>query len=76
MGIVILTKEQYNDMVMRIEEIKTLIIQNSKENKDCFIHKEELHQLLNIGKRKRGTWKAVNIFILIFKIIIDLWFKK
>lgn len=74
MGIVILTKEQYNDMVMRIEEIKTLIIQNSKENKDCFIHKKELRQLLNIGKRKRGTWKVVNIFILVFKIVIDLWF--
>lgn len=74
MEVVILSKEQYNDMVERIEEIKKLIIQNSKENKDYFVYKQKLYQMLSIGACKRQTYQTINIFILVFKIIIDICF--
>lgn len=74
MEAIILSKEQYDDMVMRIEEIKKVINQNSKEPKEIFVDNQEFLKLMNISKRTRRTWQNENIFILVIKIIIEVWF--
>jgi hypothetical protein len=75
MEVIILSKEQYDDMVIHIEVIKRMIIiQNLKENKDYFVRKQESHLLLNIGKRKRQIWKNVNTCIFVIRVIIEIWF--
>ena len=48
MEAIILSKEQYDDMVMRIEEIKKTITQNSKEPKEIFVDNQEFLKLMNI----------------------------
>lgn len=74
MEAVILSKEQYDDMVMRIEEIKKVVSQNSKQTKEIFVANQELIQLMNISKCIEQTWLNKNLFILVFKIIIEVWF--
>lgn len=74
MEAVILSKEQYDDLVMRIEEIKKVISQNSKEPKEIFVDNQEFLQLINISKYIGQTWLNENLFIVVFKIIIEVWF--
>jgi hypothetical protein len=61
MEAIILSKEQYDDMVMRIEEIKKTIIQNSKEPKEIFVDNQEFLKLMNISKRTGQTWRDEGI---------------
>lgn len=74
MEVVILSKEQYDDMVKCIEEVKKMTSQKSKINKEIFVGKLEFIQLTNTSKRRRRTLQNVNFFILVFKIIIEVWF--
>jgi hypothetical protein len=57
MEAVILTKEQYDDMVMRIDEIKKVVSQNPKELKDIFVDNQEFLILMNVSKRTAQTWR-------------------
>jgi hypothetical protein len=61
MEAVILTKEQYDDMVMRIDEIKKVVSQNPKELKDIFVDNQEFLKLMNISKRTGQTWRDEGI---------------
>jgi hypothetical protein len=74
MEAVILSKEQYNDMVMRIEELQKITSQNSNEPKVFFVDNQEFLQLINVSKRIKRTWQHETLFIVVFKIIIDVWF--
>lgn len=74
MEAVILSKEQYDDLVMRIEEIKKVISQNSKEPKEIFVDNQEFLQLINISKYIGQIWLNENLFILVFRMIIEVWF--
>jgi hypothetical protein len=74
MEVVILSKEQYDDMVKRIEEVKKMISQKSKKNKINFIDSQAFLQFINASKRKRRVWQNANIFILVIKIIVEVWF--
>lgn len=73
MEVVILSKEQYDDMVIHIGKNK-IISQNSKENNKILVNQQEFLQLINTSKRKRRVWLNANIFILVIKIIVEVWF--
>lgn len=61
MEAVILTKEQYQDLVVRMEEIKSALIDKQKEPKDVFLDNQEFLQLMNISKRTAQTWRDEGI---------------
>lgn len=61
MEAVILTKDQYQDILAKIEAINTSISQNNKEPKDSFLDNQEFLQLMNISKRTAQTWRDEGI---------------
>ena len=61
MEAVILTKEQYQDLVVRMEEIKSAVTEKQKEPKDIFLDNQEFLQLMNISKRTAQTWRDEGI---------------
>lgn len=61
MEAVILTKDQYQDILAKIEAINTSISQNHKEPKDSFLDNQEFLQLMNISKRTAQTWRDEGI---------------
>ena len=58
---VILTKDQYQDLVMRMDEIKNALTEKQKEPKDAFLDNQEFLQLMNISKRTAQTWRDQGI---------------
>lgn len=57
MEAVILTKEQYQDLVVRMDEIKSALFESQKNPKDVFLDNQEFLQLMNISKRTAQTWR-------------------
>ena len=57
MEAVILTKDQYTDILERIEAINTSISQNFKESNDSFIDNQEFIKLMSISKRTAQSWR-------------------
>ncbi len=60
MEAVILTNDQYQDILAKIEAINTSIIKN-KEPKDSFLDNQEFLQLMNVSKRTAQTWRDEGI---------------
>jgi hypothetical protein len=54
---IILTKDQYTDILEKIEEINTSISKNSKESNDSFIDNQEFIKLMSISKRTAQSWR-------------------
>jgi len=61
MEAIILSKDQYQDILAKIEAINTSISQNHKEPKDEFIDNQEFLQLMNVSKRTAQTWRDEGI---------------
>lgn len=61
MEAVILSKDQYQDILAKIEAINTSIIKNSKEPEDSFLDNQEFIQLMNISKRTSQSWRDEGI---------------
>lgn len=57
MNAVILTQEQYNEIITRIDEIKTEIKSNSKANENDFVDNVDFIKLMNISKRTAQAWR-------------------
>lgn len=57
MEAVILTKEQYDDIISRIEDVKKVVNQNPKEIKEIFVDNQEFLILMNVSKRTAQTWR-------------------
>lgn len=57
MNAVILTQEQYNEIITRIDEIKSEIRENSKSNSEEFIDNADFIQLMKISTRTSQTWR-------------------
>lgn len=57
MNAVILTQDQYDEIITRIEEIKTEIKSNSKANENDFVDNVDFIKLMNISKRTAQTWR-------------------
>lgn len=61
MEAVILSKDQYQDILAKIEAINTSIIKNNKEPEDSFLDNQEFIQLMNISKRTSQSWRDEGI---------------
>lgn len=57
MNAVILTQEQYNEIITRIDEIKSEIKGSSKTNSDDFVDNADFIQLMKISKRTSQAWR-------------------
>ena len=57
MNAVILTQEQYNEIITRIDEIKSEIKGNTKTNSDEFVDNADFIKLMNISKRTAQAWR-------------------
>jgi hypothetical protein len=57
MNAVILTQEQYNEIITRIDEIKSEIKGNSKSNENDFVDNVDFIKLMNISKRTAQAWR-------------------
>jgi len=57
MNAVILTQEQYNDIITRIDEIKSEIKSTTKTNSDEFVDNADFIQLMKISKRTSQAWR-------------------
>ena len=57
MEAVILTKEQYNNLVSRLDKLNSTLESNQKPSQDTFLDNQEFIQLKNISKRTAQTWR-------------------
>jgi len=53
MEAIILTKDQYQELLGRIDEIKSSITDKSKNPEDAFLDNADFLQLMNISCKKR-----------------------
>jgi hypothetical protein len=57
MNAVILTQEQYNEIINRIDEIKTEIKSSSRASENDFVDNVDFIKLMNISKRTAQAWR-------------------
>ncbi|MFV9552541.1 MULTISPECIES: helix-turn-helix domain-containing protein [Flavobacteriaceae] len=57
MEAVILTSEQYNELVSRLDKLNTTLESNQKPSKETFLDNQEFIQLMHISKRTAQTWR-------------------
>ena len=57
MEAVILTAEQYNNLVSRLDKLNSTIESNQKPSKETFLDNQEFIQLMHISKRTAQTWR-------------------
>lgn len=61
MEAVILTKEQYNVLLSRLDDLKTSLEEKSKKPEESFLDNQEFLLLMNISKRTAQTWRDEGI---------------
>lgn len=61
MEAIILPKEQYHELLERMDEIKSVLTEKQKDPKDVFLDNQEFLQLMNISKRTAQTWRDEGI---------------
>ncbi|MEO8762562.1 MAG: helix-turn-helix domain-containing protein [Bacteroidia bacterium] len=57
MEAVILTKEQYNDLLTKLEAIVKQLNEKEKNPKEVFLDNADFIQLMKISKRTAQTWR-------------------
>lgn len=57
MEAVILSKDQFNSLTTSIEEIKRVVIKDSKKPSDTYLDNQEFLLLMKISKRTAQTWR-------------------
>ncbi|MHB0756839.1 helix-turn-helix domain-containing protein [Polaribacter sp. M15] len=57
MEAIILSKNQYNELLKKIDEVKLSLDEKKKNPKDVFVDNQEFLQLMNISKRTAQTWR-------------------
>lgn len=57
MNAVILTQEQFDTIINRIDDLKSEIKGNSKSVNDEFVDNVDFIKLMNISKRTAQTWR-------------------
>jgi 3-methyladenine DNA glycosylase Tag len=57
MEAVILTSEQYNNLVNRLDNLNATLEANQKPSQETFLDNQEFIQLMNISKRTAQTWR-------------------
>lgn len=57
MEAVILTAEQYNNLVSRLDKLNSTLESNQQPSKETFLDNQEFIQLMHISKRTAQTWR-------------------
>ncbi|MDV7187944.1 helix-turn-helix domain-containing protein [Lutibacter sp. TH_r2] len=57
MNAVILTTEQYSELVNRLDELNKKLEEKQKQPQEVFLDNQEFLQLMNISKRTAQTWR-------------------
>ena len=57
MDAVILTAEQYNNLVARLDKLNATLASNQKPSHETFLDNQEFIQLMHISKRTAQTWR-------------------
>ena len=57
METIILTAEQYQELLKRMDDIKATLNQKQKDPSDIFVDNQEFLQLMNISKRTAQNWR-------------------
>ena len=57
MEAIILSTQQYTDLVNRLEELNKKLEEKQKNPQDTFLDNQEFLQLMNISKRTAQTWR-------------------
>jgi hypothetical protein len=57
MEAIILSSQQYTDLVNRLETLNNKLEEKQKSPKDIFLDNQEFIQLMNISKRTAQTWR-------------------
>ena len=61
MEAIILSSQQYTDLVNRLEILNHKLEEKQKSPKDIFLDNQEFLQLMNISKRTAQTWRDEGI---------------
>jgi formiminotetrahydrofolate cyclodeaminase len=61
MEAVILPKEQFDELLQRMDKIQTALVEKQKEPKDVFLDNQEFLQVMNISKRTAQSWRDEGI---------------
>ena len=57
MQAIILSTQQYKDLVNRLDELNKKLEEKQKNPQDTFLDNQEFLQLMNISKRTAQTWR-------------------
>jgi hypothetical protein len=57
MEAIILTKDQYTDLLAKIDNISTQLNSKADAKKETFLDNQEFLQLMKISKRTAQTWR-------------------
>jgi hypothetical protein len=61
MEAIILSSQQYTDLVNRLETLNKKLEEKQKSPEDIFLDNQEFIQLMNISKRTAQTWRDEGI---------------
>jgi hypothetical protein len=61
MNAIILTSDQYTELVSRLEAIQSELFKKQGKQEDTFLDNQEFLQLMNISKRTAQTWRDEGI---------------
>jgi len=61
MEAIILSKQQYVELLNKMDAIKSSVEENQKTPKEVFLDNQEFIQLMNISKRTAQTWRDEGI---------------
>ena len=61
MEAIILSKQQYVELLNKMEAIKSSLEENHKSPEETFLDNQEFLQLMNISKRTAQTWRDEGI---------------
>lgn len=57
MEAVILTKDQYNELLAKLEQINAQLNSKAESKKETFLDNQEFLQLMKISKRTAQSWR-------------------
>lgn len=61
MEAIILSTQQYKDLVNRLDDLNKQLVEKQKKPQDTFLDNQEFLQLMNISKRTAQTWRDEGI---------------
>lgn len=61
MEAIILSTQQYKDLVNRLDDLNKQLEEKQKKPQDTFLDNQEFLQLMNISKRTAQTWRDEGI---------------